>query len=68
MNRTEYTIAATDRSVDARAAADACNIELMTQGETGSRDAAEVQIASCAPCLRAMLQIVEEEIECSEGD
>ena len=63
MTRTEYTIVATDRSVDARAAADACNLELMTQGETSSLEAAEAQIESCAECLRDALKIVAEEVE-----
>jgi hypothetical protein len=63
MIRTEYTIVPTDRSVDARAAADACNLELMTQGETDSRDAAEAQIANCAECLQGALEIVAQEVE-----
>jgi len=62
MTRTEYTIVPTDRSVDARAAADACNRELMEQGETYSLEAAQAQIASCAPSLRDALRIESEEV------
>ena len=62
-SRTEYTIVATDRSVDARAAADACNRELMAAGETFDRRAAENKIAECAECLRDALRVEAEEIE-----
>ena len=37
--RTEYTVRAIDNSVDARAAADACNLELMAAGDTYSLQA-----------------------------
>jgi hypothetical protein len=67
MIRTEYTIVPTDRSVDARAAADACNRELMEQGETGNLEAAEAQIASCAECLRDGLKIESAEFEVWEA-
>lgn len=63
MTRTEYTIVPTDRSVDARAAADACNLELVTQGETHILAAAEAQIASCAECLRDALKIEAVEVQ-----
>lgn len=66
MTRTEYTIVATDRSVDARAAADACNRELMAAGETFDRRAAENKIAECAECLRDALRVEAEEIEIEE--
>ena len=67
MIRTEYTVVATDRSVDARAAADACNLELMTQCETTSLEAAEAQISSCAECLRDALKITSEDFEVWEA-
>ena len=67
MARTQYTIIATDSSVDARAAADACNVELASGGDTFSRQAAEAKIAECAPSLRDGLavdaEVVAEEIE-----
>jgi hypothetical protein len=53
--------------VDARAAADACNRELMEQGETGNLDAAKAQIASCAECLRDGLKIESAEFEVWEA-
>lgn len=62
MIRTQYTIIPTDRSIDARAAADACNRELMASGETFDRDAAEKKISECAPVLQECLQIDAEEM------
>lgn len=64
---TGYAIVPTDRSVDARAAADACNKALMDQGDTHSREAAEAQIASCAESLRGSLEILDEDFEMWEA-
>lgn len=61
MTRIEYRVVPADRalrSIDVRAAADACNLELMNSGETWSRRAAEEQIESCAECLRDDLEVV----------
>ena len=66
MTRTEYTIVATDRSVDTRAAADACNRELMAAGETFDLRAVEEKMAECAACLRDALRIEAEEVEIEE--
>lgn len=58
---TQYTIVPADRSVDARAAADACNRALMASGEAGDLSAAEAQIAECHPALREALRIEAQE-------
>ena len=63
MARTEYTIRPTVLTVDTRAAADACNRELMAAGDTYSREAAEEKIKECAPSLRDWLTIEAAEIE-----
>ena len=55
--RTEYTVRAIDNSVDARAAADACNLELMAAGDTYSLQAAEEKVEECAVSLRGALKI-----------
>lgn len=55
--RTEYTIVATDSSSDARAAAEACNRELMAAGDTHNLPAVEEKLAECAACLRDALKI-----------
>ena len=55
--RTEYTVRAIDNSVDARAAADACNLELMAAGDTYSLQAAEEKVEECAVSLRDALKI-----------
>ena len=67
MTRTEYTIRPTVLTVDTRAAADACNRELMAAGDTYSREAAEEKIKECAPSLREWLTIDAEEIEAWEA-
>ena len=67
MTRTEYTIRPTVLTVDTRAAADACNRELMAAGETHSREAAEEKIKECAPSLRERLTIESEEVEAWEA-
>ena len=66
MTRTEYTIRPTVLTVDTRAAADACNRELMAAGDTHSREAAEEKIKECAPSLREWLTIEAAEIEIEE--
>ena len=58
---TEYTIIATDNSVDARAAADACNRELMEAGDTADLRAVEQKISECHPALRDTLRIESQE-------
>ena len=63
MTRTEYTIRPTVLTVDTRAAADACNRELMAAGDTYSREAAEEKIKECAQSLREWLTIDAEETE-----
>lgn len=63
MIRTEYTIVATVKTVDTRAAADACNRSLMASGDNFDRAAAEQQIAECHPSLRDWLAIESAEIE-----
>ena len=65
--RTEYTVRSIDNSVDARAAADACNRELMAAGDTYSRDAVEEKIKECAPSLRELLTIEAEDVEAWEA-
>ncbi len=55
--RTEYTVRAIDNSVDARAAADACNPELMAAGDAYSLQAAEDKAKECAVSLRDALKI-----------
>ena len=57
MTRTEYTIRPTVLTVDTRAAADACNRELMAAGDTYSREAAGEKIKECAVSLRDALKI-----------
>ena len=54
---TEYTIVATDNSYDVRAAAEACNRELLAAGDTYNPHAAEEKLAECAACLRDALKI-----------
>lgn len=66
MTRTEYTIRPTVLTVDTRAAADACNRELMAAGDTHSREAAEEKIKECATSLREWLTIEAAEIEIEE--
>lgn len=67
MARTEYTIRPTVLTVDTRAAADACNRELMAAGDTYSREAAEEKIKECAPSLREWLTIEAEDVEAWEA-
>lgn len=62
MIRTEYTILATDGSIDARAAADACNKSLMATGNTYDRELAAQQIRECHPALRDALKIATEQV------
>ena len=57
MARTEYTIRPTVLTVDARAAADACNRELMAAGDTYSLQAAQEKVEECAVSLRDALKI-----------
>lgn len=57
MIRTQYTIRPTVMTVDARAAADACNLELMAAGDTYSLRAAEEKVEECAVSLRDALKI-----------
>lgn len=66
MTRTEYTIRPTVLTVDTRAAADACNRELMAAGDTHNREAAEEKLKECAASLREWLTIEAEEIEIEE--
>ena len=53
----QYTIRPTVMTVDTRAAADACNRELMAAGDTYSREAAEEKIKECAPSLREFSEL-----------
>ena len=62
----QYTIRPTVLTVDTRAAADACNRELASAGDTFDRRAVEEKLAECAPSLREWLTIEEEEIEVEE--
>ena len=57
MKITEYSI---------RAAADACNRELMATGDSGSRDAAEAKLLECAPSLREWLTVEATEVDVEE--
>ena len=66
MTRTEYTIRPTVMTVDTRAAADACNRELASAGDTFDRRSVEKKLAECAPGLREWLSIDAEEIEVEE--
>ena len=59
----QYTIRPTVLTVDTRAAADACNRELASAGDTFDRRAVEEKLAECAPSLREWLAIDAEEIE-----
>lgn len=59
----QYTIRPTVLTVDTRAAADACNRELASAGDTFDRRAVERKLAECAPSLREWLTIESEEIE-----
>ena len=63
----QYTIRPTVMTVDTRAAADACNRELMAAGDTYSREAAEEKIKECAPSLREWLTIEAEDVEAWEA-
>ena len=67
MIRTQYTIRPTVLTTDTRAAADACNRELMAAGDTYSREAAEEKIKECAPSLREWLTIEAEDVEAWEA-
>lgn len=62
----QYTIRPTVMTVDTRAAADACNRELASAGDTFDRCAVEEKLAECAPSLREWLTIDAEEIEVEE--
>ena len=62
----QYTIRPTVMTVDTRAAADACNRELASAGDTFDRRAVEQKLAECAPGLREWLSIDAEEIEVEE--
>ena len=62
----QYTIRPTVMTVDTRAAADACNRELASAGDTFDRRAVEKKLAECAPGLREWLSIDAEEIEVEE--
>ena len=62
----QYTIRPSVLTVDTRAAADACNRELASAGDTFDRRAAEEKLAECAPSLREWLTIESEEIEVEE--
>ena len=62
----QYTIRPTVMTVDTRAAADACNRELASAGDTFDRRAVEHKLAECAPSLREWLTIDAEEIEVEE--
>ena len=66
MIRTQYTIRPTVLTTDTRAAADACNRELASAGDTFDRRAVEKKLAECAPGLREWLSIDAEEIEVEE--
>ena len=59
----QYTIRPSVLTVDTRAAADACNRELASSGDTFDRRAVERKLAECAPSLREWLTIESEEIE-----
>ena len=62
MTRTEYTIVATDRSVDARAAADACNRELMALAKPSTGGRPKTRSLSAQNACDA-LRVEAEEIE-----
>ena len=62
----QYTIRPSVLTVDTRAAADACNRELASSGDTFDRRAVEEKLAECAPSLREWLTIDAEEIEVEE--
>ncbi|MBI3103257.1 MAG: hypothetical protein HYY98_17145 [Burkholderiales bacterium] len=62
----QYTIRPSVLTVDTRAAADACNRELASAGDTFDRSAVEKKLAECAPSLREWLTIDAEEIEVEE--
>ena len=62
----QYTIRPTVMTVDTRAAADACNRELASSGDTFDRRAVEKKLAECAPSLREWLSVDAEEIEVEE--
>ena len=62
----QYTIRPTVMTVDTRAAADACNRELASAGDTFDRGAVEKKLDECAPSLREWLTIEAEEIEVEE--
>lgn len=64
---TDYTIVATNSSLDVRAAADACNRELMAAGETHDLRAVEEKIRECHPALREALRIDSREWEIWEA-
>ena len=67
MARTEYTIRPTVLTADTRAAADACNRELASAGDTFDRRSVEKKLAECAPGLREWLTIESEEVEAWEA-
>ena len=62
----QYTIRPTVMTVDTRAAADACNRELASSGDTFDRRAVEKKLAECAPSLREWLSVDAEDIEVEE--
>lgn len=62
----QHTIRPSVLTVDTRAAADACNRELASAGDTFDRSAVEKKLAECAPSLREWLTIEAEEIEVEE--
>ena len=67
MIRTQYTIRPSVLTVDTRAAADACNRELASAGDTFDRSEVEKKLDECAPSLREWLTVDAEDVEAWEA-
>ena len=67
MIRTQYTIRPSVLTVDTRAAADACNRELASAGDTFDRSAVEKKLDECALSLREWLTVDAEDVEAWEA-
>ena len=63
----QYTIRPSVLTVDTRAAADACNRELASSGNTFDRSAVEKKLDECALSLREWLTVDAEDVEAWEA-
>ena len=63
----QYTIRPSVLTVDTRAAADACNRELASAGDTFDRSAVEKKLDECALSLREWLTVDAEDVEAWEA-